>query len=388
MVAEAADDGSREDGPLGRHAAAGARAERAMLDVFLWMRISHLGAGLVSLLLDRRRYRRPALALVTLGVVASESMWLARRSRRAGGFVDPVVTTVDTAVGCAGLVACAVALHPDDQFGSSNWMFPLTLFSAVGASAGLRERRQSIAATVALLSTYSIATNARTTGRVRQSLFGAFQYAGCFVGGDLLIRRHRGNAVLIEQAGRDAVERAGSVAREHERARLNRELHVGALSTLEALRAEWQTDRTRARTIARREAIRLRRAIRSDHGVETLDVAFRLEEVARDLAGSGMRCELLVDDVEELSPPVATAVVDAVRAALQNVIEHSGAAHAIVRVAGTKAGIEITVRDRGRGSDRHASPPSVVDPIRHVGGEVEWWSVPGRGARVAIRVGS
>ena len=132
------------------------------------------------------------------------------------------------------------------------------------------------------MTTYTAATRARTSHQWGQSLFGAFQYAGCFVGGDLLIRRHRANAARIEQADRDAVERAQRVAQAQERARAGIELHAGALASLQELRATWANDRGRARAIARREAIRLRRAIRDDDGDDGRSCPHAQQRVCRD----------------------------------------------------------------------------------------------------------
>lgn len=394
MAAVAVHDDGVVAAPSAAHARA--RAERTMLDVFLWMRLSHLGAGLVSLLVDRRRYRRPGLAVGAFAVVSAESVWLARRCRRTQSYSDPVVTTVDSAIGCAGLIACAAALNPGDQFGATNWMFPLTLFSTIGVSAGFPRRTSSVAAGTALMGTYALATTARTTDRRRQSLFGAFQYAGCFVGGDILIRRHRANADLIERTGLEAVERARSVAQARERARLSRDLHAGALATLEELRTSWSTDRTGARALARRESIRLRHAIR-DRGAgtgaagrddEVPDLARRLEDVAREIAESGLRCELVFDALEhEPAPDHAAALADSVRAALHNAVVHAAVTSAVLRVAEVDGAVEVTVRDRGRGSDRLDCPASVAAPVRAAGGDAEWWSAPGRGARVVLRVG-
>jgi signal transduction histidine kinase len=383
----AVESAAHNDRSTPSRSAAGARAERTMLDVFLWTRLSHLSAGLVSLLIDRRRYRRPRLAIAAFAVVATESIWLTVRCRRTQSYADPVVTTVDTTVGCAALAACAIALRSDDQFGSGNWMFPVTLFSAVGASAGFRRRRESLGAAAAFMTTYTAATRARTSHQWGQSLFGAFQYAGCFVGGDLLIRRHRANAARIEEADREAVARAQRVAQAQERARAGIELHAGALATLRELRDTWTSDRARARTVARREAIRLRRAIRDDDGADAFDLVRQLEDVARDVAGSGMRCELILDEIERRPGHEAvTALTGAVRAALDNASTHGGVTRAVVRVAESDRGIEITVRDQGRGSARRDCPASVAAPLEPVAGAVEWWSEPGRGARVVLRV--
>ena len=155
-----------------------ARAERALLAAFEWMRCYHLGAGLVSLVVDRRRYRHPRLADAAFTAVAVESLWLFVRARRRGAYDDPRVVTVDTLTGCAGLVACALAVRPDDQFNAINWMFPLTLFSAVAGSAGFPRRAQSLTAGTALAATYALATGSQTEGSRRGALFGVWQYAG------------------------------------------------------------------------------------------------------------------------------------------------------------------------------------------------------------------
>ena len=168
-----------------------ARAERALLAAFEWMRCYHLGAGLVSLVVDRRRYRHPRLADAAFTAVAVESLWLFVRARRRGAYDDPRVATVDTLTGCAGLVACALAVRPDDQFNAINWMFPLTLFSAVAGSAGFPRRAQSLTAGTALAATYALATGSQTEGSRRGALFGVWQYAGCLIAGDVLLRRIR-----------------------------------------------------------------------------------------------------------------------------------------------------------------------------------------------------
>ena len=140
--------------------------------------------------------------------------------------------------------------------------------------------------------------------------------------------------------------RCSTSPRRSERARLSRDLHAGALATLEELRAGWSTDRARARTLARRESIRLRRAIRGDDTGTELDLTRRLEDIARDLADSGMRCDLILDDLDhDPNEETAAAIADAVRAALDNAVTHAGVNHSVVRVAEFDEGIEVTVRD-------------------------------------------
>jgi signal transduction histidine kinase len=358
-----------------------------MLQVFLWMRITHLASGLVSLSVDRGRYRRPRLGDAAFAIAVAESAWLARRCWRQGSYSDPSAATVDTITGCSGVLACAAALDPADQFGASNFMFPLTLFSAVAASAGYGRRRHAATAAAALMGSYALATASRTSGRRHHSLFGAVQYAGCFVGGDILIRRNRANAVLIEQAANAAVARASRVAEEGERRRLSDELHAGALEALEEVGTTWEQDRTRAKARAGREAIRLRRAIRHDGLADTPELARRLEDAVAELADHGLRVELILYELErDPSPERVTALTTAVRAALENVLVHARVTSAVVRAANSDHSVEVSVRDRGGGCTRPDPPASVAEPVRGVGGETQWWSEPGRGARLRLRV--
>jgi signal transduction histidine kinase len=371
--------------PLGAHA--GATAERAMLDVFLWMRLNHLVAGLVSLTVDRGRYRRPRLGDAAFACAIAESLWLVRRCLPRRRYTERAVATVDTVVGCAGLLSCAAALDPTEQFGSSNFMFPLTLFSAIAASAGFTRRREAVAAALALMTCYVVGTTSHTSGRRHRSLFGAAQYASCFIGGDILIRRNRANAVLIERIAHSAVAQAGRVAEERERRRVSADLHAGALESLEEVRSTWRTDRPRARARAGREAIRLRRALHHDGRDGGPELARRLEETIAEAGDRGLRVETILDELERDPTPERTAALTAaVRAALDNVLRHAGVVSAVVRVTNTDDGVEVSIRDRGRGSTRPGVPSSVERPVRAVGGETDWWSEPGRGARLRLRV--
>jgi signal transduction histidine kinase len=365
----------------------GARAEGSLVTAFIWMRCYHLGAGLVSLGVDRRRYRRPRLADAVFAVVAAESLWVFLQLRRRGAYNDARVATVDTATGCAGLVACALAVRPDDQFNAINWMFPLTLFSAVAGSAGFPRRVQSLVGGTALAATYALATGSQTSSSRRSAIFGVWQYAGCLIAGDVLLRRIRANAAATEAARQTAVERAGRVAQERERTRLHAELHAGALQTLTELRAKWHVDREGARVLARREAIRLRRALQGDDLLGADRLARRLDEVSDVVAASGLQVELVVDVLEsEPSGEIADALAQAVEAALDNVVAHARVRDAVVRVTELGDDLEVTVRDRGAGAVLVEPPARVRGPVERVGGRVEVWSAPERGTRVTIRV--
>lgn len=97
--------------------------------------------------------------------------------------------------------------------------------------------------------------------------------------------------------------------------------------------------------------------------------------------------------IYRITPEVATALVDAVRASLENVLRHSGAAIAEVDLAYASTEITVIVSDQGEGfdvdaiaEDRLGVRQSIQGRIRAVGGTVRIWSSPGAGTSVVIRV--
>lgn len=97
--------------------------------------------------------------------------------------------------------------------------------------------------------------------------------------------------------------------------------------------------------------------------------------------------------IYRLAPEVATALVDSIRACLENVLRHSGANVAEVDLAYTDDELTVMVSDQGEGFDPKAIPAdrlgvrfSVIDRIRAAGGTTKIWSAPGAGTSVMIRV--
>lgn len=97
--------------------------------------------------------------------------------------------------------------------------------------------------------------------------------------------------------------------------------------------------------------------------------------------------------IYRLAPDVATAIVEAIRACLENVLRHSGATVAEVDLAYAPTELTVIVSDPGNGFDPASIPAdrlgvrfSVVDRIRAAGGSTKIWSAPGAGTSVVIRV--
>jgi signal transduction histidine kinase len=97
------------------------------------------------------------------------------------------------------------------------------------------------------------------------------------------------------------------------------------------------------------------------------------------------------DAVVKLSSAATAAVLDALRACLENVLAHSGATSAQLVAGGNEHEITYMVIDNGVGFDPSAVPTSrlglrtsVVGRIEANGGSVRVWSQPGSGTSVLI----
>lgn len=97
--------------------------------------------------------------------------------------------------------------------------------------------------------------------------------------------------------------------------------------------------------------------------------------------------------IYRLSPAVATTLVDAVRACLENVLRHSGTTVAEVDLAYTEDEVTVIVTDQGVGFDSEVVPDdrlglrhSVVERVRAVGGSARVWSSVGAGTSIIMRV--
>jgi signal transduction histidine kinase len=99
------------------------------------------------------------------------------------------------------------------------------------------------------------------------------------------------------------------------------------------------------------------------------------------------------DGIYQLEPAIATTLVDALSAALENVVRHSGATVAEVELVYEPEAITVMVTDEGVGfdpskvaADRLGLRASIEARIAAVGGTVQIWSTPGSGTSIAMTV--
>jgi signal transduction histidine kinase len=120
------------------------------------------------------------------------------------------------------------------------------------------------------------------------------------------------------------------------------------------------------------------------NGAVALSSEMQWRGLSVDVTGSN-------DDVVALSSAATSAVLDALRACLENVLAHSGERSAQLVVGGSESELTYMVIDHGVGFDPSAVPStrlglrtSVIGRIEAHGGSVRVWSQPGSGTSVLI----
>ena len=188
-----------------------------------------------------------------------------------------------------------------------------------------------------------------------------------------------------------ATERAERV-RNQERADLAAHLHDSVLQTLALIQKNAGDPATVAR-LARSQERDLRAWLFDSTPVGDGTLAGALREVVREIEDTyGVDVELVtVGDValdEPLSPVVA-----ATREAVTNAAKHAGTPVVDIYAEVAPDGVEVFVRDRGRGFDPQTVPPdrqgvrnSILDRMSRHGGTAEIRSTPEAGTEVRLKL--
>ena len=283
----------------------------------------------------------------------------------------------------------------DDGGRDTFWWYAI---GTVGLWTGLRGARTGVAmvAGAGLLELAMVRANGATLGlEGRMQFLWRYVWMWTALGLAVLVMRlARLGAGLAVAAGR----RAGRAA---QRADMLRQLHDTVLQTLEGLALRTSSGLQpleerlgEARAIAVAQAQALREVLSEDRAAagDALDV--RLRVLAGQFQRHGLSVDLLTAMGSGPDPPaeVLDAVEGAVREALTNSAKHAGVTRAAVQAATTGDGVEVTVRDHGRGFDPGAVTGgyglagSIRARLAQVDGTAEVWSAPERGTRVRLRV--
>jgi signal transduction histidine kinase len=156
-------------------------------------------------------------------------------------------------------------------------------------------------------------------------------------------------------------------------------------------------ERTRDRLMSDLETLRgadwIRAAEASDLPAEDAGLRNDLARLASEFQWRGLSMHVTGSALAHhvLPAPVAGALLAAVRAALENVVRHSGVTTAEVEVISDPDQVTVMVTDRGAGFDPGNVAPdrlglrtSVVERMDAVGGRARIWSAPGEGTSVII----
>ena len=207
-------------------------------------------------------------------------------------------------------------------------------------------------------------------------------------------------AGIRRRIGARANAYAIDLAQRSERLRLSRLIHDTVLQSLESMSMRCSADAeapaaelARLRSAARTEAARLRRVIQAD-AEDHRGLAGGIGEVVDEATKRGLLVRAVTADLGSVrvSRPRGDALCGATRAALSNVLRHSGTDAAVVRVELADRGLRVIVRDHGRGfvvtADRFGFGirESIHGRLRDVGGRATVEASPGGGTRVTLWV--
>ena len=192
-------------------------------------------------------------------------------------------------------------------------------------------------------------------------------------------------------------------AQEEERRRLARDLHdevnqslTAILLRLEAVSQtappELKRELADVKNQAMGELVTLARQLRptalDDHGL----VSAIVSHIRRFSAQTGVAADVRVSgDPVDLESDQEIAVYRFAQEALSNIARHAAAKRVDVELSSNGHGLEVTVRDDGRGFDPHSSSEGgglsgMAERARLVGGKLRVASAPGHGTSLTLQV--
>ncbi len=193
-------------------------------------------------------------------------------------------------------------------------------------------------------------------------------------------------------------------AQDHERQRLERNIHDGAQQHLVALAVNLRLAQTLAqRSASNTDQVLAEQALAATETIQTLVSLSRgiyprllseqgLPEALRAAsATSPLPVKVTGEGFGRYSPSIEAAAYFCSLEALQNAVKHSGAQRVLIHLATEPAGLTLCVEDDGDGFDTAttsagAGLSNMRDRIESLGGELTIRSDPGRGTTVEARL--
>ncbi|MFK0288710.1 sensor histidine kinase [Streptomyces sp. NPDC090499] len=195
-----------------------------------------------------------------------------------------------------------------------------------------------------------------------------------------------------------AINAAEEAARAQEQERHQRILHDRVLQIMEMLARGDRRFDTGVRGQVAEEAAWLRDLVETGREREPGNLVAELETLARAFALQHLRVEVNTAGLAAAGNPHdrlprshVSALVEATREALTNVVKHAGTDVATIRVNHGPAGLVLTIVDAGRGFDGEPAAGtglrrSVIGRLTEVGGAVLIESASGEGTSVELRL--
>ena len=306
------------------------------------------------------------------------------------------------AVTVAGVLACLAAFHPDRA--------AVGVVMACVYTVGLQGRRKRsllIGAAMAPAVAAAVAVTGDAGFRLAPAVANLALVLTALVAGDA----RRGRLELLRAAAEET-ERQREAAAQHQfdeqRLRLTRELHdtvAHALVALnvraaaaahlqrgtpgESLDALQEIKRTSADALAElRSTLKMLRPASGGAPLRPQLSLADLPDLVNGLRGAGITVDLRIEEgYEELPPSVAHAGYRIVQEALTNVLRHSGADHALIRVSVIGETVTLEILDNGRALPQYPPTPGqglkgMAERAASLGGQFEAGIVPGEGWRV------
>jgi signal transduction histidine kinase len=200
-----------------------------------------------------------------------------------------------------------------------------------------------------------------------------------------------------------------SLAIEHERNRLARELHDSVTQTVFSMNLAAQSAHLlldKEPPLAAKQLLHIEElAASAQNEIQSLVSQLRPLSITKEglpaalrrlaleqKARGGLQVSLEIHGEESLSETVAVSLYSITQEALINVAKHSGSCEAIVRLNASRDHSCLLIEDHGQGFD----PDTALDPRGHLGltsmferaREIQWsftvWSRPGQGTRICV----
>jgi signal transduction histidine kinase len=365
-------------------------AERALVRLEVLSRAGQLLFSALMVAGDRHRYRRPKLQWCLLALATAESGWLASRLLRQGK-PDRTTNIADGLFAAVGMVVCQAGLGDGE---GALWMKNLAIGAVLGAS-GFEHVVDRVGA-VAAVGSAALWCSARPRGRearvagVTLAANEVINMVGEHLAARFYVAGHRRYAALTDEARAVAVARAAEAAAQAERSRQHRLFHAMTVQVLRDVACS--DDAETASALARREAARLRYALRTQ-GESPTPIDDALRKVCESLGAQGRVVELVTSEATiALDRATVGALAEATDIALGAAHEFGAAPRAVVRASDDDARLTLTVRhhgagfEPGTGTEHEARLHALAPMLARVQGDADVWSAPGRGVRVTLRV--